>query len=105
MHEYILPLHLFELDSYNLAKHAWKVLWTPELVQRHRLYQFGLKRLMSFDESLLRSFFTTFFKLPQKDWSGFLANTLHLPKLIFVMCRLFLISPVKVKLGMVGILI
>ncbi len=91
------------LDSADLAKSGWQVLWTPELVQRHRLYQFGLQRLMSFDESLLRSFFTTFFKLPTKDWSGFLANTLHLPKLLLVMIRLFFISPVEVKLGMIGL--
>ncbi len=91
------------LDSAKLAKRGWQVLWTPELVQRHRLYLFGLQRLMSFNESLLRNFFTTFFKLPKKDWSGFLANTLPLPKLILVMIRLFFISPVQVKLGMIGL--
>ncbi len=93
------------LDSEKLAKKGWNVLWNTELVQRHRLYQFGLKRLMSFDEALLRSFFATFFRLPKDDWSRFLANTLPLHKLIFVMLRLFTISPLKVKLGMIGILI
>ncbi len=88
------------LDSASLAKEGWKVLWTNELVQRHRLYQFGLTRLMSFDENRLRLFFATFFRLPRKDWSGFLANTLPLPKLIIVMLRLFLIAPWQVKFGM-----
>ncbi len=92
------------LDSAKLAKRGWRVLWSRELVIRHRLYQFGLKRLMSFDEALLRSFFASFFKLPKKDWSGFLANTLDLPKLIFVMVRLYYISPLKIKLGMIGLL-
>ena len=91
------------LDSASLAKKGWTVLWTPELVQRHRVYQFGLKRLMSFDEALLRSFFNSFFRLPTKDWSGFLANTLPLPKLLVVMLKLFSISPLKVKLGMIGL--
>ncbi len=91
------------LDSAALAKKGWKVLWTAELVQRHRLYQYGLNRLMSFDEALLRSFFETFFRLPRNDWSGFLANTLPLHKLILVMIRLFSISPLKVKLGMIGL--
>nr|WP_320665102.1 lycopene cyclase family protein [Prochlorococcus sp. MIT 1223] len=91
------------LSSLDLAKEGWKVLWTPELVQRHRLYQFGLKRLMSFDESLLRNFFVAFFKLPKKDWSAFLANTLPLPKLIVVMLRLFYMAPLKVRLGMIGL--
>ncbi len=92
-----------KLDSYHLAKHAWKVLWTPELVQRHRLYQFGLERLMSFDEQLLRKFFATFFKLPTRHWYGFLANTLPLPKLVIVMLRLFYIAPLEVKIGMTGL--
>tara|TARA_Y100001968_G_scaffold134352_1_gene122580 strand:+ start:2409 stop:3629 length:1221 start_codon:yes stop_codon:yes gene_type:complete len=92
-----------KLDSLKLAQRGWNVLWTPELVQRHRLYQFGLKRLMSFDEELLRKFFIAFFKLPKKDWSGFLANTLPLPKLIVVMLRLFYMAPLKVRLGMIGL--
>ena len=31
-----------KLTSAELAKKGWNVLWTRELVQRHRLYQFGL---------------------------------------------------------------
>ncbi len=88
------------LGSADIAKLGWNVLWDRELVQRHRLYQFGLRRLMSFDEHLLRSFFATFFRLPRKDWSSFLANTLPLPRLIVVMLKLFTISSWKVKIGM-----
>ena len=90
------------LNSLNLAKRGWKALWPNELVYRHRLYQFGLDRLMSFDESLLRQFFIAFFKLPKKEWSGFLANTLPLSKLIIVMLRLFFMAPIRVRLGMIG---
>jgi len=89
------------LDSKILAKQGWQVLWTKELVQRHRLYQFGLERLMSFDEARLRSFFATFFRLPREDWSGFLANTLPLARLLIVMLRLFAMSPWQVRIGMV----
>ena len=91
------------LSSDMLARRGWHVLWTPELISRHRLYQFGLDRLMSFHEEKLRLFFTSFFKLPKEDWSGFLANTLPLPRLIVVMLKLFFIAPIKVKLGMVGL--
>ncbi len=89
-----------DLDSKSLAKTGWKVLWSTELVQRHRLYQFGLRRLMSFEESRLRKFFDTFFKLPREDWSGYLANTLPLHQLLIVMLRLFWIAPWKVRKGM-----
>ena len=89
------------LNSSQLAKIGWKTLWKPELVQRHRLYQFGLRRLMSFNESRLRCFFETFFHLPVEDWSGFLANTLPLPRLLLVMLKLFRIAPWKLKFIMI----
>jgi lycopene beta-cyclase len=93
------------LPTSQIARRGWQNLWTTELVQRHRLYQFGLQRLMSFDESLLRSFFYTFFKLPKKDWYGYLTNTLPLPRLFIVMLKLFSIAPSKVRLGMLGLII
>ena len=88
------------LSSLELATKGWDVLWPYELTQRHKLYQYGLNRLMSFDESRLRSFFSNFFRLSTKEWVGFLTNTLPLPKLIYVMTKMFINSPLKVKLGM-----
>ncbi len=100
-----LAIFLKEPDysSLELATKGWSVLWPYELTQRHRLYQYGLRRLMSFDESKLRSFFSNFFKLSTKEWVGFLTNTLPLPKLIYVMSKMFINSPLKVKLGMLKI--
>ena len=91
------------LSSLELATKGWDVLWPNELTQRHKLYQYGLQRLMSFDESRLRSFFSNFFKLSTKEWVGFLTNTLPLPKLIYVMSKMFINSPLKVKLGMLNL--
>ena len=90
-------------SSLELATKGWSVLWPYELIQRHRLYQYGLRRLMSFDESRLRCFFSNFFKLSTEEWVGFLTNTLPLPKLIYVMSKMFMNSPLKVKLGMLKI--
>jgi len=91
------------LSSQELATKGWDVLWPYELTQRHKLYQYGLQRLMSFDESRLRSFFSNFFRLSTKEWVGFLTNTLPLPKLIYVMSKMFINSPMEVKLGMLNI--
>jgi len=88
------------LSSFELATKGWEILWPYELIQRHKLYQYGFRRLMSFDESRLRSFFSNFFKLSTNEWVGFLTNTLPLPKLIYVMSKMFINSPLKVKLGM-----
>ncbi len=90
-------------SSIELASKGWDVLWPYELTQRHKLYQYGLQRLMRFDESKLRSFFSSFFKLSTKEWVGFLTNTLPLPKLIYVMSKMFINSPLKIKLGMLNI--
>ncbi len=90
-------------SSIELASKGWEVLWPNELTQRHKLYQYGLQRLMRFDEGKLRSFFSSFFKLSTKEWVGFLTNTLPLPKLIYVMSKMFINSPLKVKLGMLNI--
>ena len=91
------------LSSLELATKGWRVLWPLELTQRHKLYQYGLQRLMSFDECKLRCFFSNFFKLSTKEWVGFLTNTLPLPKLIYVMSKMFINSPLKIKLGMLNI--
>ncbi len=91
------------LSSIELAQKGWKILWPYELIQRHKLYQYGLKRLMSFDEKMLRCFFLNFFQLSTKEWSGFLTNTLPLPKLIYVMTKMFVRSPLNIKLGMLKI--
>jgi len=90
-------------SSIELASKGWEVLWPNELTLRHKLYQYGIQRLMRFDEGKLRSFFSSFFKLSTKEWVGFLTNTLPLPKLIYVMSKMFINSPLKIKLGMLNI--
>ena len=102
-HKLKIYLENQELSSIQLARKGWDILWPSELIQRHKLYQYGLKRLMSFDERMLRSFFLNFFQLSTKEWAGFLTNTLPLPKLIFVMSKMFIKSPLKIKLGMLKI--
>ena len=89
------------LGSVDLARRGWKALWPMELVLRHQLYQFGLGRLMGFNEQLLRRHFATFFSLPREDWFGFLTNTLPLPRLMGVMLRLFAQSPWELRRGLV----
>ena len=89
------------LGSAALARLGWTTLWPAELVLRHRLYQFGLGRLMGFNEALLRRHFATFFSLPQEDWFGFLTNTLPLPRLMALMLRLFVKSSWELRRGLV----
>ena len=89
------------LGSEALAQRGWQALWPVELVLRHQLHQFGLGRLMGFNEALLRTHFATFFSLPQEEWFGFLTNTLPLPRLMAVMLRLFALSSWELRRGLV----
>ena len=89
------------LGSAALAQRGWQALWPIELLLRHQLYQFGLGRLMGFNEALLRTHFSTFFSLTREEWFGFLTNTLSLPRLMAVMLRLFALSPWELRRGLV----
>lgn len=87
-------------ESAAVARQAWQALWPPALRRKHALYQFGLEKLMRFDEAQLRHFFATFFSLPEAQWSGFLANTLTVGELVAAMVRLFAIAPGDVRWGL-----
>lgn len=89
-----------QTESAMVARQAWQALWPPELRRKHALYQFGLEKLMRFDEAQLRHFFATFFALPEAQWTGFLTNTLTVPELVAAMVRLFAIAPWDVRWGL-----
>lgn len=84
----------------QVAEAAWAALWTPELVRKHGIYQFGLEKLMRFSEQELRQFFSTFFALPEPQWFGFLTNTLSLSQLVAAMVHLFALAPADVRWGL-----
>jgi lycopene beta-cyclase len=89
-----------ELSAAQVAETVWGALWTPELVRKHGIYQFGLEKLMRFSEQDLRAFFSTFFALPEQQWYGFLTNTLSLSELVSAMVRLFAQAPADVRWGL-----
>ncbi len=84
----------------ELAEVGWSTLWPRELRRKQALYQFGLEKLMRFDEPVLRSFFISFFGLNKDDWYGFLTNTLNLSDLVKAMWRMFIKAKWNVKLGL-----
>ncbi len=83
-----------------IAKKGWEALWPDELRKKQALYKFGLEKLMRFDDKQLRDFFIQFFQLPNKQWYGFLTNTLSLKDLIKAMWRMFQKAPWNVKWGL-----
>ena len=89
------------LTGEAVARQAWEGLWPQELRRRHALFRFGLEKLMRYPEDQLRAFFTTFFAMPRQEWSGFLTNTLPLPRLVGAMLRLFATAPWSVRWGLI----
>ena len=89
------------LTGEAVARQAWEGLWPQELRRRHALFRFGLEKLMRYPENQLRAFFTTFFAMPRQEWSGFLTNTLPLPRLVGAMLRLFATAPWSVRWGLI----
>lgn len=85
-----------------LAAAGWQALWPRALRRKHALYQFGLEKLMRFSEPQLRDHFATFFALPERQWYGFLTNTLSETELLAAMLRLFVQAPWGVRAGLMG---
>ncbi|WP_269623107.1 lycopene beta cyclase [Prochlorococcus marinus] len=84
----------------DIAKIGWETLWPKNLRRKQALYHFGLEKLMRFEEIQLRDFFTCFFSLPNKQWYGFLTNTLTVNELINAMWSMFKKAPLNVKWGL-----
>ncbi len=85
-----------------IAQKGWEVLWPSELKKKQALYKFGLEKLMRFEDKQLRDFFIQFFSLPNKQWYGFLTNTLTLKELILAMWEMFKKSPWNIKWGLMA---
>ena len=86
----------------QIASKGWDVLWSPEFRRKKALYTFGLEKLMRFKEPQLRDFFTEFFTLPNKEWYGFLTNTISVKQLVSAMWKMYKRAPWSVKWGLMG---
>lgn len=84
----------------TIARQGWDALWSRDRLRKHYLYLFGLNALMGFEEQRLNHHFTTFFSLPQSNWSGFLADTLTTQELIGAMVGMFGKAPNDVRWGL-----
>jgi lycopene cyclase-like protein len=90
----------YAISGSELARQAWTALWPAQELARRAFYRFGLQKLMGFDEARLRHHFEAFFQLPDRDWYGFLTNTLNLADLGTAMARLFALAPWDVRAGL-----
>jgi lycopene beta-cyclase len=84
------------------AQAGWQALWPTERLRKHYLYTFGLENLMAFNTQDLQQFFTAFFALDKRHWSGFLADTLTLGEIVQAMIGLFGHTSNSVRWGLMS---
>lgn len=77
------------LGNATLWPRAERTVW--------ELYSFGLETLVGMNAKEIACFFDSFFALPRRGWSGFLAGTLPPSELGLVMTRLFASLPLSVQ--------
>ncbi|EFJ24566.1 hypothetical protein SELMODRAFT_101391 [Selaginella moellendorffii] len=92
-------------DSISAALEAWNVLWPNERKRQRAFFFFGLELLLQLDVQSMRTFFQTFFKLPERMWKGFLAADLSSAELIWFALLTFLVAPNTLRMQLVKHLI
>jgi lycopene beta-cyclase len=85
-----------------VAEAAWEALWPAERQRKHQLYLFGLASLLGCNTAQLQGFFQIFYRLPQQQWAGYLADTLPPSGVAATMLRLFLAAPPALRLALAG---
>lgn len=82
-----------ERSTENISTQAWKTLWPQERKRQRAFFLFGLALILELDIDGIRTFFDTFFRLPNWMWKGFLGSTLSSADLVLFAIYMFVIAP------------
>nr|XP_010938743.1 lycopene epsilon cyclase, chloroplastic isoform X1 [Elaeis guineensis] len=77
---------------------AWRTLWPQERKRQRSFFLFGLALILQLDIEGIRTFFQTFFRLPNWMWQGFLGSTLSSVELIWFAFYMFAIAPNSLRM-------
>ncbi|KAB1209358.1 Lycopene epsilon cyclase, chloroplastic [Morella rubra] len=77
----------------NISTQAWNSLWPQERKRQRAFFLFGLALILQLDIEGIRSFFHTFFRLPNWMWQGFLGSSLSSADLVLFAFYMFVIAP------------
>ncbi|KAK7259285.1 hypothetical protein RIF29_24887 [Crotalaria pallida] len=89
----------------NLSMQAWNTLWPQERKRQRAFFLFGLALILQLDIEGIRTFFRTFFRLPEWMWQGFLGSSLSSTDLILFAFYMFIIAPNNLRMSLVRHLI
>ncbi|XP_010536870.1 PREDICTED: lycopene epsilon cyclase, chloroplastic [Tarenaya hassleriana] len=85
--------HINGGNNSNISMQAWNSLWPRERKRQRSFFLFGLALILELDIEGIRSFFHTFFRLPNWMWQGFLGSTLTSTELMIFALYVFMIAP------------
>ncbi|KAH1209425.1 Lycopene epsilon cyclase, chloroplastic [Glycine max] len=85
----------------NLSMQAWNTLWPQERKRQRAFFLFGLALILQLDIEGIRTFFRTFFCLPDWMWQGFLGSSLSSTDLVLFAFYMFIIAPNNLRMGLV----
>ncbi|KAK6944800.1 hypothetical protein RJ641_025902 [Dillenia turbinata] len=85
----------------NISTEAWKALWPQERKRQRAFFLFGLALILQLDIEGIRTFFHTFFRLPNWMWQGFLGSTLSSTDLILFAFYMFATAPNNMRMCLV----
>ncbi|VFQ68128.1 unnamed protein product [Cuscuta campestris] len=81
----------------HISTQAWNALWPQEKKRQRSFFLFGLALILQLDIEGIRTFFLTFFRLPNWMWQGFLGSTLSSTDLMLFALYMFVIAPNEMR--------
>ncbi|KAH7519232.1 lycopene epsilon cyclase, chloroplastic [Ziziphus jujuba] len=90
-----------ESSNVNISMQAWNTLWPQERKRQRSFFLFGLALILQLDIEGIRTFFHTFFKLPDWMWQGFLGSTLSSTDLVIFAFYMFVIAPNNLRMSLI----
>nr|ABN09120.1 NAD-binding site [Medicago truncatula] len=85
----------------NPSMRAWNTLWPQERKRQRSFFLFGLALIVQLDIEGTRTFFRTFFCLPEWMWQGFLGSSLSSKDLLLFALYMFIIAPNNLRMSLV----
>ncbi|KAJ8750989.1 hypothetical protein K2173_016170 [Erythroxylum novogranatense] len=85
----------------SISMQAWNTLWPQERKRQRSFFLFGLALILQLDIEGIRTFFHTFFRLPNWMWQGFLGSTLSSADLALFAFYMFVVAPNEMRMSLV----
>eukprot|EP00898_Chlorokybus_atmophyticus_P008220 jgi/Chlat1/839/Chrsp104S01183 len=93
--------HSSQVKRPEAARQAWETLWPRERKRQAAFFVFGMELLLTLDLADTCVFFSTFFKLPESQWRGFLSSSLSSTDLLKFALWMFAVAPNSMRLQLV----